>query len=625
MQHHRQFLCRCIIATALPINHVLVHAKPESAFLTCSVRLNGILNGTLTHNGIDKETVQQYIYHGPIGRMKQSHREESIAITTEGCKAICDDPIDWYWASDPTFMLGIISTWVLPVISLLAALPYDAGTGGWHKNVKRTVLALFNWLGSPQTALTATFFNIHQMRECLRAAGVSDDREIWGLKTDAYYVLCCTGQFELPTDKDCFLEALTYGLFKPIHDLAKIPAKHNNTAKRWTADLLRVMARQMRRSRRLGVWATSASIFLFFVAYAVSVVLAFLTTTHSIAFGTLISWFPLLLFFSILDRNPNSAERTRKLIYRWMWNVRAIKKWEEDQDTNRTAINRETPYWWSPSRELTATSSTKTTPKANLPDGSHHKCTRSDRCVPTLFIGQGRRVGYHGLAHSVIASVSSSRPNDPEQLAETIAQTKTDLLSKPPGAWIWCSLGALVLVWWEISMALVISYNIPTVGIGCRSGLFIIFGILSTVPWFAHMFDCLGPRGKAGRFFSRVLNWVSNVFLAFSVPCLAFITFAAFSGVLKNCTCSGGFSRYVDFTPPELYRNPEYFDVMVWMVAAVVTAAFPVALSFFVALPVLVSLRALWKDLEPIASADGENGATLQDVGGKVDMDWVAH
>jgi hypothetical protein len=77
------------------------------------------------------------------------------------------------------------------------------------------------------------------------------------------------------------------------------------------------MARQMRASRRRGVWPTFASIILFFVAYGVSVALAFSndmgdrTTTHSLAYGILISWLPLLVLFAILDRNPNSAERTR--------------------------------------------------------------------------------------------------------------------------------------------------------------------------------------------------------------------------------------------------------------------------------------------------------------------------
>jgi len=81
--------------------------------------------------------------------------------------------------------------------------------------------------------------------------------------------------------------------------------------------MLGAIARQMRFSRRRGVWATFVSIFLFFIAYVVSVTLAFSndlgdrTTTHSLAYGILISWLPLLVLFAVVNRNPNCAERTQ--------------------------------------------------------------------------------------------------------------------------------------------------------------------------------------------------------------------------------------------------------------------------------------------------------------------------
>jgi len=211
-----------------------------------------------------------------------------------------------------------------------------------------------------------------------------------------------------------------------------------------------------------------------------------------------------------------------------MWNVRAVKKWENDSNTNQSNLD-VNPYWWSPTRELLASLPRSNSSRTDPHDGSHHTCTAIDRCAPTLFVGQGRHVGYQGLAHSVVASISSSRQNDPDQLAQIATQTKIHLYSKPPPAWVLSSIGALALVWWEIGMALMISYNIPTVGIGCRSGSFILYGILSTLPWFAHLFECVGPQGRTGRRVSRAINWVASVFLAFSVPCLIFIMFAAVS------------------------------------------------------------------------------------------------
>ena len=215
--------------------------------------------------------------------------------------------------------LGIVSNWILPIIALLAALPYDSvhSRSGQSRlaRARGTVLELLSWLGSPQTALTATFFNIHQIRKCFDAA-FNDSEEtpdLRSLKKDAYYVLCCIGQFKLPADTGTFVEVLVYGLFKPLGNRSVV---ENEQAKRWTKELLQAMARQMKRSRRRGVWSTFASILLFFIAYGVAVVLAFAdlgerTTTHSLAFGILITWFPLLLLFAVLDRNPNSADRTR--------------------------------------------------------------------------------------------------------------------------------------------------------------------------------------------------------------------------------------------------------------------------------------------------------------------------
>jgi len=171
---YRQILPSCLIVTALFQNGL---SKPESKFDICKVRLDRIRNGTETYRGIDIETVHQYLYHSPIRGMKDHYartsRDKFIAITTEGCRAICDDPVDWYWDSDPTTTtLGIISNWILPIIALLAALPYDPGQGGSRlKNAGRTILELGNWLGSPQTALTATFSTFTR---CENPSGQSD-------------------------------------------------------------------------------------------------------------------------------------------------------------------------------------------------------------------------------------------------------------------------------------------------------------------------------------------------------------------------------------------------------------------------------------------------------------------
>lgn len=263
----------------------------------------------------------------------------------KGCKAICEDPIDWYWQTDISLTLGIVSNWILPIIALLAALPFDslhkrnAGAHWYKSRFWRTFGALLNWLGSPQTALTATLFNIHQMRICLHetlpsGGGVSGNDDLRPLKKDAYYVLSCIGQFQLLAldgQDRRFLETLIYGLFNPMCDIIRGEGVHVDgvelqmmghqptpkaRATQWTAELLKEMAFQLRMLRRRAVYPALLSILLFCIAYAVSLVQAFgaigeRTTAHSLAFGVLISWLPILVLFSVLDRNPISADRSR--------------------------------------------------------------------------------------------------------------------------------------------------------------------------------------------------------------------------------------------------------------------------------------------------------------------------
>ncbi|KAM7217637.1 hypothetical protein V8F06_007021 [Rhypophila decipiens] len=635
-------------------------------FDICKDRVTSILNGTLVFNGISNTTIHSlgYLYNGPIGGLRPEYltywHENFVTITTAGCKAICQDPVDWYWTSDPSLTLGIVSNWILPIIALLAALPFDGGAK--KARARDTARAVWNWLGSPQTALTATFFNIHQMRICLRAANAERQENKKEVARDAYYVLSCIGQFELPTTDlgmDCFLHGVVYGLFRPLAERSGTDEDmphHTRQAERWTQDLLRAMARQMRRSRRLGIYSTLASIFLFFVAYAASVVLAFAeglgerTTTHSLAFGILITWLPLLLLFSILDRNPNSADRTRDFCHRWLWNVRAVREWERGMEKDPRREDLAEPYWWTKAREKEWYATRRQ---------EQLGCDARRQCHHELgtFIGQGRKMGYYNLALSVVDAVRKSKGKDSEsELASwasdqeanaaagyystLVDKTRDNLNTRPPLAWRLLALAALAMVWWELGMALMISYNIPTVGIGCRSGSYLVYGGLSTVPWLAYVYRHLvlgrswdmsqAKRGwlstlrLVGEWFGMFLDGLSAFCMLTSLPCLSFITFAAFSGILKNCTCRGGVNQYIDFESASLYSNPEIFNVRVWWIVAAVTAAIPVVMSFVVAVPMLIfKLQALWQEEQEQEQeqehADEEGTPILG-----ADMEWVA-
>jgi hypothetical protein len=68
-----------------------------------------------------------------------------------GCKKICAEHIA---LKDPQSAMTIAATWIFP-LAILLSLHFESGT-------RATLAAISNWLGSSQTALTATLFNVVQ-------------------------------------------------------------------------------------------------------------------------------------------------------------------------------------------------------------------------------------------------------------------------------------------------------------------------------------------------------------------------------------------------------------------------------------------------------------------------------
>jgi hypothetical protein len=208
--------------------------------------------------------------------------------------------------------MTIAATWIFP-LALLLSLPFESG-------ILATLAAISNWLGSPQTSLTATLWNVVQINRCHnvgRSRNAVDDVQIW---TDMHYVLSCFNQYSLPTrpsgdfDPD-FLRALVYGLLRPVSKVTDANEQREVKEVALTKELLSELAFQLRLQRRRGVLPNFMSLAVFIASFAFSVAQAFtdagsnypvLTLTSALLY----SWLPMLVIFIIVDRNPNSCERS---------------------------------------------------------------------------------------------------------------------------------------------------------------------------------------------------------------------------------------------------------------------------------------------------------------------------
>lgn len=216
--------------------------------------------------------------------------------------------------------------------------------------------------------------------------------------------------------------------------------------------------------------------------------------------------------------SPQSAAKllrvfvNRILISRWMWNVEAVKQWVDNPNRPQH------PNWWPPTRDEVAQN-----------QGTAQQ-TGFENYISD-FVGQGRQIGYNGLPYAVAISVyNSSETNRTMRSLQTITDELIRCLNgRRPGSWWALAVTSLLLVWLEIGMAFMISFNIPTVGIGCRSLSYLIYGGLSSFPWMIHLLPSFG-----GSIVKNGLRWLSTLFTLLSTGVLCFIIFAAVSGPLLH-------------------------------------------------------------------------------------------
>ncbi|KAK3936993.1 hypothetical protein QBC46DRAFT_320461 [Diplogelasinospora grovesii] len=537
------------------------NAQAGYSFDECKDRVLGFKNGSINHIGkVTSSNFGDFLYNGSVHGLNDGFpRQEYIAVTYQGCVEICGNPIQLNTAPQA---LSLASTWVFP-LAILLSLPYDS----LHKRkIRRTLEAVLKWLGSPQTALTATIFNVRQMRECFRQSNqVNGDTH---RAREAYFILSCLNQFDFPLGvrrsrrrRDLeFVDAVLYGLFRPL------AVRHANEPEvQYLQQLLSVLAFQLRMLRRRGVVPTLISLGTFLVAFVFSVVLAFAdlgmdTTAFSLALGLLYSWLPLLVAFTIIDRNPVSADP------RWLYNVNAVYQWKP------TPAARREPAWW--------------TDEDDIPE----------QYELGMFIGQGRRIRYNCLAYAVVQDLYRNKrtinlATGTMDVGACAVRVRGHLAGGRPISWVSINVASLLLVWTEVLMSVMIAFNAPTVGLGCRSLTYLLFGIFSTVSWIVQFWS--RPHWTARR--------LSTVFNTLAVVDLAAIILFQLTGVFNNCYCKSAslglpsYGGYMDFENAQFYK--ESFSVIPYWATATVIGG-------FIPLSALVTALFWWMDCKDIWKAN---------------------
>lgn len=184
----------------------------------------------------------------------------------------------------------------------------------------------------------------------------------------------------------------------------------------------------------------------------------------------------------------------------------------------------------------------------------------------TDFCGQGRSRWHYGVAHPILVGIEDDFAARHGRGWLSHPDARRMLVSRPKNIagvpWfdfrdIFQILSAVVIVGGSVFGAFIISYFTPTIGLGCRSGGYIIYFILalsvflteSTIWWAV-------PSETRTR---RVLGYLLNVVEVTNTCWLIYIIIAQTFGLYRTCSCwssswSGG-GGYINFRAAAFYKD----------------------------------------------------------------------
>ena len=484
-----------------------------------------LVKGLAKNNSLPLEDIYTGHVKGILGPARNS-TNPVLLITFAACEKYCGvepEYYEWAKASDT------ITTWVLPLVGLVLQAPFESN------NFLQTMFVVFRWVGSPIVSMMCIFWNMKVTRKCAIMVDMSVEEDQYppppsgfAELRDSFYLLSVINQYELNTELwESHIETiLRVGLFDRNPEIQQMRAK---------------VATSIRRERRRGAVQVLVSLAWFLVAMGISINKAFGdlgegATAHNLALGLLMSWLPVLIAATIVDRNPMDAHYVRAKLNKYFRDIEAVEP-------------------------------------PNIFPGAHEPKVLGE------FAGQGRVRWHYGVAHSLLRTLEAMHGMERGWLkkcsnADELSTTRTySGLLKFDLSEVWQMTASFLMVCSCSLGAFFLSYYTPTVGLGCRSGGYMIFGlnaigclIMEMAAW-AFLYPGIGRR---------IAQWVLRICEFTNFCWLVYIIFAQTFGIYNDCRCKssmwGGAGGYMDFEGVQYYKS--YHIERSWMLGTLITCVF---------------------------------------------------
>ncbi|KAF2816347.1 uncharacterized protein BDZ99DRAFT_407064 [Mytilinidion resinicola] len=407
--------------------------------------------------------------YGYNGTTRGIPRNFSTQATFEGCEALCGHGTDFYpWATSS----ATITTWILPVIGMILQAPFESNA------FRRTMLAILRWLGSPMSSLSYILWNIKVSGKCALIVDMSVpyDNSVPNKESDfahirdSFYLLMTMNQYTM-NDRASSRKS-SEGLLRIVLFSRDLRLRNSKLSLKQTREKL---AEELREGRKRGVVPVFVSTMWFLFALAISIQSAFgflgeNTTAHDLALGFLLSWLPVLILGGIVDRNPVAAEDVRRKLNKLVDHVRESLLNDELRNEFIRSFEGQAEF---PRLEAWVKE-------------VYDDCEYMTKFF-TAFAGQGRLPWHYGAAHPILSDIEPYVASKGRNWLDNEEEARTNLvlgLENRGLIWfdfreLWQILASIGIVTFTIAGAFVISFFTPTVGLGCRSGGYLIFTCIS--------------------------------------------------------------------------------------------------------------------------------------------------
>ncbi|CUS13977.1 unnamed protein product, partial [Tuber aestivum] len=503
-----------IISTLAPVT-------AKTNLTQCGAHVKGLLE----NNSLPLEDIYTGPVKRPLGRAPNAENPV-LHLTFAACEKHCGStPAFYSWEKSS----DTITTWVLPLVSLILQAPFESN------NIKQTTLLVFRWVGSPIVSMMCIFWNMKVTRKCALMVDMSIERDEYPLPTssfaglrDSLYLLSVINQYELNICEELEEHHMEEILRKALFDRRLGIQQARGRA-----------AASIRRERRRGAVQVLVSLAWFLVAMIISIHKAFgdlgeNSTAHNLALGLLVCWLPVLVAATIVDRNPMDSHYVRTKLNTFL---------------RETVVIAVIPNVF--------------------PGVSEPKFFGE-------FAGQARVRWHSGAAHSIIRTLEATpgmargwleRYTNTDELSTTSTTSGLLRFDRSQG---WQMAAAFMMVFACSIGAFIVSYFTPTVGMGCRSGGYMIFGLNALGCLLMEMAAWVFLHSATKR---RVAQWFLRLWEFINFCLLVCIIIAQTFGIYNNCHCKsslwGGAGGYMDFESVQYYKS---FNVEIsWLLGTVIT------------------------------------------------------